>query len=77
VSAYNGAAQFLELNSEVAFLPAFTLRTFLIAIGSRANAAFIDLTSLAERALYTAQPMNEEDARRAEDLAQAVQEEAA
>jgi MFS family permease len=77
VSAYNSAAQFLELNSEVAFLPAFTLRTFLIASGSQANAAFIDLTNLAERALYTTQSMNEEDARRAEDLAQAVQEEAA
>jgi hypothetical protein len=75
VSAYHSAAQFLELSSEMAFLPSFTLRNFLIAVSSQASAAFIDLTGLAEHALYATQPMDEEEARRAERLAQAVREE--
>ena len=75
VFAYHSAAQFLESRLAIAFLPSFTLRDFLMAIGSRASTAFIDLTELAERALYATQRMDEAGARRAEDLAQAVQEE--
>jgi Domain of unknown function (DUF4129) len=60
----------------MAFLPSFTLRDFLVAIGSQASTAFSDLTSLAERALYATQRIDEEEARQAEDLAQDVQEEA-
>lgn len=75
VFAYHSAARFLELSLAMAFLPSFTLRDFLIAIDSQANAAFTDLTSLAERALYATQHMDEGEARRAERLAQTVQEE--
>jgi hypothetical protein len=75
VLAYHSAAQFLEFSLEKVFPPSFTLRKFLISIGSRASTAFVDLTGLAERALYATQPIDEEEARRAEGLAKAVQEE--
>jgi hypothetical protein len=76
VFAYLSAARFLELSLRMAFLPSFTLRDFLVAIGSQASTAFSDLTSLAERALYATQRIDEEEARQAEDLAQDMQEEA-
>ena len=75
VSAYHSTARFLELSLEITFLPYFTLHDFLIAIGSQASTALIDLTGLAERALYAAQPVDEKEAQRAEGLAKAVQEE--
>lgn len=75
VFAYHNAARFLELSLAMAFLPSLTLRGFLATIGSQASAAFTDLTSLAERALYATQRMDEEEARQAEGLARAVQEE--
>jgi hypothetical protein len=75
VWAYRSAAQFLEFSLEKVFLPSFTLRNFLITVGSQASTAFTDLTGLAERALYATQPTDEEEARQAEGLAKAVHEE--
>ena len=75
VSAYHRAARLLESSQAVSFYPYFTLLDFLIAIGSRVSKAFVELTSVAERALYAARGTGEEEAQRAEGLARAVQEE--
>ena len=75
VSAYHRAAQFLASSLAVAYEPYFTLRDFLLAIGSRMTKTFDDLTNEAEQALYASDAKGEESALRAEALADAVQEE--
>ena len=77
VSAYHHAAQFLASGLALAYQPYFTLRDFLLAIGSRMTTAFNDLTSEAERALYASDATDDESALRAEALADSVREEGA
>ena len=74
VAAYHRAAQLLESSLAVAYQPYFTLRDFVLALGTRVTGAFLDLTRVAERALYASSPTDEEEARRAEHLVQSVQE---
>ncbi len=77
MSAYHRAAQYLASSLAVAYEPYFTLRDFLLAIGSPMTPAFDDLTSEAERALYSSDATDDESALRAEALADAVREEGA
>lgn len=72
VSAYHRAAGFLGSSQSVAFQPFFTLRDFMAAIGSRASAAFVELTAIAERALYGPKEPTEDDAHQADVLDAAV-----
>ena len=77
VSAYHIAAQYLASSLAVVYEPYFTLRDFLLAIGSRVTKTFDELTDEAEQALYASDAKGEESALRAEALAAAVQEEGA
>ena len=72
VSAYHRAAGFLASSQSVAFQPFFTLRDFVVAMGSRASAAFVELTTIAERALYGRKEPTEEDAHQADALDAAI-----
>ena len=73
VSAYLHAVQFLESRQSVVFQQYFTLRDFLTAVRSKVTAGFVDLTSLAERALYGPDEPTDEDAHQADVLDAAVQ----
>ena len=74
ISAYQRGARVLESRFAVIFQPHFTLRVFLRSLGSRTT-AFLELTGLAERALYSPATAGEGDVRRAEQLADRVTEE--
>ncbi len=78
LSSYRSGVKVVERVSGITLLPHTTLREFLNATSPRlatATQPFTELTLMAELALYSPHPLDEDDASRAEQLAARVRKE--